>query len=121
MRWDEPFTIHDIQFNNPQIGVPHRSGFKVFTELLWIFSILNFGANPDPAFFQVRHLLEQPRIRTLFGQDGKDCPGFRFTFVQDRCKSTRGLDRADHARHFKVSGQARGQAASFSIEFDSNP
>lgn len=117
---DEPFTIRDIQFDNPQIGVPAGPPGQLIVKFGFIFRILNGGAVPDPAALRVGHTLKKPRVCALFGQDDKDCPGFAFTFANHRRKAAGGLDRADQARHLEVGGQAGAQAASFSIEWASS-
>lgn len=118
---DEPFTIRDIQFNNPQIRVTFAPPIEVFGEVRRIFRILLSGAGPDPAFFGVGQKLEQAQICASFSHDDKDCAGFAFTFVQDRAKAARSLCRADDSRHSHVGGKAGAQAASFSIELDKRP
>ena len=120
-RRDEPFPIRDIQFNYPQIGVFGRTGRQVIRKLRWIIRVLLSGADPDSSLFEIRHLLKQAGVCASFSQDNQNCPPITFTFVQDCGKSAGSFYAADHTRHFKVSGQARGQAASFSIELDNRP
>ena len=116
-----PFTIRDIQFDHPQIGVALPASFQIFTEFERIFSILGFGTGPFAARFHAWHPLEQPQVCALFGQYDKNRPGLAFTFAQHRGESPSGLDRPDQSRHFEVGGQAGDYAASFSIEFESKP
>lgn len=116
---DEPFTIRDIQFNNPQIGVAIVPPGQIFAKFKWIFSILRPCRSPDPATLGIGNTLKQPRICTLFGQNDQDCTGLAVALVKYSSESTRSLNSADQARHFEVGGQPRDYAASFSIEFDS--
>ena len=69
----------------------------------------------------MRYAFEKARIGTPFGNNHKDCPGFAFTFVQDRSKAAGCFDRPDQARHFKVGWKPRNYAASFSMELTSSP
>ena len=121
MPQDEPFTIRDIQFNNPQVWIATAAPIKVFGEVRRFFRILLSCAGPDPAFFRIGQKLEQAQICASFSHDDKDCSRFAFTFVQDRAETARSLCRADHSRHDDMGGEASGQAASFSIELDKRP
>lgn len=117
---DEPFTIRDIQFDNPQVRVRAVAPRQVLVKIVLIFRVLSARAHPGAVTGRIRHTFEKARIAALFGQNDNNCPGVAFTFVKNGCKAAGGFDRADQARHFKVGGQSGAQAASFSIELASS-
>jgi hypothetical protein len=117
---DEPFTIRDIQFDNPQVGIAGTAPAQILTEFKWIFSVLGFGSGPNAAALGIGNPLKQPRICALFGQNDQDRPGLALAFVKDGREPACSLNRADQARRFEVGGEPRDYAASFSIEFDSS-
>ena len=117
---DEPFTIRDIQFDNPQIWIAQPAAIKVFAEFKWIFSVLRFSCGPDTPALGIGNPFKQPGICAFFGQNNQDCTGLTLPFVKDSGKAACGLNRTNQARHFEVGGEPRDYAASFSIEFDSS-
>lgn len=117
---DEPFTIRDIQFNNPQVRVSKLPASQILTEFLFIFSILNACAGPVSRSCRIRNPLKKAGIPAPFSQNDNNRAGVAFTFVKDRRETARRTDRPDQARHLEVSGNARDYAASFSIELESS-
>ena len=113
---DEPFTIRDIQFDNPQIRIAGAAAIQVFAEFKRIISDLRSGSGPNAIALCIGNPFKQPRVCALFGQNDQDRPSIALAFVKDCGKSASGLNRADQARYFEVGGEPRDYAAPFSIE-----
>jgi len=82
---------------------------------------LRFDELPGALKITAWQAFVKPGIYAATGQDNQDCAAFPFTSVQNRRKPSGRLNAPDQAGNFKMGGDARGQAASFSIEFDSRP
>ena len=104
---DEPFTIRDIQFDNPQVRVlisPAAEPFIQFTFVFWIFPARQ---GPITRPIGARQPFISARIAAALGQHDKDCPGIAFTFLDDAGKAPLGIGPADQRPYFQVRGEAR--------------
>ena len=90
---DEPFTIRDIQFNNPQVLILARAAGHVFRHFLFIFLLFVLLKSPFSAIILPLHTVKKPHVCAVLGQQNKDRTGLAFTFVEHGGKSacTRNL------------------------------
>lgn len=104
---DEPFTIRDIQFKHPDIGILTGPSRKILGYFIRFFSILYFRTVPCSGAVKLRHALKNPRVCAILDQDDKNCPGFALTFVQHRGEAARRFDGADQSANLKMGGDPR--------------
>ena len=104
---DEPFTICDIQFNDPQIAVLRLATGQIVIEFLFNFSIFDLDQNPFPHAVRIRHAFVNAPVCAAFGTYNDNCPGLAFTFGKDHGEPAGGRDRAQQARYFEVRRKPR--------------
>lgn len=104
---DEPFTIRDIQFDDPQIGVLNASPRQIVGEVLFVFSIFCHHQRPSTGPSWIGQALKKPRIRAVLGQHDKNRSAIAFTLVDHRRETTGGLNLAQQARNLKVRREPR--------------
>ena len=104
---DEPFTIRDIQFDNPQVGVLIAAPRQPFIQFTADFRVFPARERPGASSVRLRHAFIDPRIGAAFGQDDKDCARIAFTFMQHAGKAAFGPGAADQCPDHEVGGKAR--------------
>lgn len=105
-RWgcqsDKPFSVRDIQFDDPQIGILILSAIQVFIEVLRIVRILLLGTGPFSTPVELRHSLEDARISAVLRRYNQDSPGLSLTFAEDRREPAFAQDAADQPGDLEV-------------------
>lgn len=121
---DEPFTICDIQFDDPQIGVLGLTPVQVIIDKSFIFSVFSARLSPIAVSIGAWHAFENPPVCAIFRTNYNDCSGFAFTLVEHGGETASTRNLAQQARYFEVCGEPRchagrvspaGQAASQSM------
>lgn len=97
-RWgqsDEPFTIRDIQFDDPRIVILLLASFAIFAEFFWIFSIFYLRKRPFPRAVKLRHTFVYSSLAPVLATNDKQCACIPFTFCKNGRETAAGLNRAD--------------------------
>ena len=106
---DEPFTIRDIQFNDPQIIVLRLAPIEVFGEFPRRFGLLPPRTGPAARAVRLGHPFIGAAIAAVVAHHHHDGAAIAITLGKNGGKAAGGLYLPQQRADFDVGGQPRVQ------------
>lgn len=100
---DEPFSIRDVQFDDPKIIVLALATIAIIPKFLRFFKVLQASLGPGTATVGLWHSFICFGWGAAGATNDKQSPGIAFAFCDDRRETTRGFDGSNQPGNFDMS------------------